>query len=121
MCQRCYHRWWRSDKGATPRLNARIGVDDTVKGEQTWSRHKSLKQKYGITGAQYDEMNRSQDGQCAICGGENDDGRPLHVDHDHETGDVRGLLCFRCNVMLGYARDDVMVLSSAAEYLRVVD
>lgn len=56
--------------------------------------------KFGITIEQYEEMLVRQDGGCAICG------RPpgrisLHVDHDHETNRVGGLLCFRCNNSLG--------------------
>ena len=59
--------------------------------------------RYGLTIEQYDQMVEDQDGCCAICGGEVD---RLRVDHDHETGGVRGLLCHGCNTALGLMADD---------------
>jgi hypothetical protein len=73
--------------------------------------------KYGITIAEYDEMFASQGGCCAICGGSTRE--RLHVDHDHETGQVRMLLCRRCNMMLGHSTDDPELLEAAADYLRM--
>lgn len=65
-------------------------------------------------------MVAAQNGVCAICGnGETSKRqRSLSVDHDHETGAVRGLLCNRCNPMLGYARDDIAILQAAISYLQ---
>lgn len=57
-----------------------------------------------------------QDGRCAICRQEMPS--PV-IDHDHETGMVRGLLCRACNLLLGAARDDVVVLRRAVGYLAV--
>ena len=66
-------------------------------------RRKSLKARYGITIEQYDDLLRSQGGACAICGAAKAGGHTdtLQVDHDHLTGRIRGLLCFRCNRALG--------------------
>lgn len=79
-----------------------------------------LKSRFGITLSDYDNMSETQGGVCAICG--NFEARPnvsrLSVDHDHETGKIRGLLCDRCNRMLGCAKDDVQILEQAIEYLR---
>ncbi len=61
--------------------------------------------RYGITVEQYDAMLRQQNGLCAICGRAPKRFR-LAVDHDHETGEIRGLLCTRCNLGLGWFRDD---------------
>lgn len=72
--------------------------------------------RYGISRAGYDRMLMEQHGVCAICGG-TDGTRKLAVDHDHETGRVRGLLCTRCNVGLGYFRDARNVLENAISYL----
>ncbi len=74
-----------------------------------------LKCKYGITLEIYEAMLKSQNGGCAICG--KTDGKRLHVDHDHATGKVRGLLCFKCNVSIGHFGDDIAVLRLAIRYL----
>jgi hypothetical protein len=76
-------------------------------------RHYHLKRRYGIGAAEFDELVRDQHGVCAICGREN----PEHVDHDHETGKVRGILCFNCNGGLGQFSDNTERLSNAIEYL----
>jgi hypothetical protein len=59
-------------------------------------------------------MIEAQGGTCAVCSG-----KPEHVDHDHETGKVRGILCFLCNQALGNARDDIDVLNGLVAYLRL--
>lgn len=79
-----------------------------------------LKRKYGITLADYERMLVEQKGGCAVCSGITPYGRGdrWHVDHDHKTGKVRGLLCSRCNTALGLMQDSVTVAESAAQYLR---
>jgi hypothetical protein len=59
-------------------------------------------------------MFESQGGRCAIC---RQDRPPLHVDHDHETGRVRGLLCNSCNNGLGRFAHDPIVLVAASQYM----
>jgi hypothetical protein len=59
----------------------------------------------------------AQDGGCAICGAPPPDEQSLHVDHDHDTGAVRGLLCFTCNAGIGMFDHDIVVLSAAVAYL----
>ena len=81
------------------------------------SRHYHLRQRYGIGADEFDELVRQQGGVCAICGREN----PEHVDHDHETGEVRGILCFNCNGGLGQFRDSIDALRAAASYLDARD
>lgn len=79
-----------------------------------------LKRKYGITEADYLRMLEEQDGLCAICRTDKPRGRyeeHFHVDHDHETNVVRGLLCYRCNTAIGLLGDSVQVLESAVAYL----
>lgn len=73
--------------------------------------------KYGITAAEYEAMFRKQNGGCAICHGMNFNGLRLAVDHDHKTGKVRGLLCSKCNLVLGQAGDSVERLYRCADYL----
>jgi len=76
-----------------------------------------LKREYGLTVAEYDAMLAAQGGACAVCLRPPTPGISLHVDHDHETGRVRGLLCFRCNNALGDLDDDPGLLRAAARYL----
>ncbi len=80
-------------------------------------RKSHLKRKYGLTVEQYDEMLEAQGGGCAICGRLPRGDIALHVDHDHETGVIRGLLCFTCNNALGDLEDDPERLYKAATYL----
>ncbi len=75
-----------------------------------------LKVKYGITIDQYEDMLEKQGGVCAICHKSNGD-IPLGVDHDHETGKVRGLLCNKCNLILGMIKDDIDLLIIMEQYL----
>lgn len=71
----------------------------------TWKSH--LKKTYNLTLEQYDEMICQQGYRCAACKSEDTGRKSDHwtVDHDHVTGKVRGLLCHRCNVALGYIED----------------
>lgn len=89
---------------------------EKAKEDQIW---RNMKHKYGITRENYAQMLAGQDGACAICGGEQTHAwaTRFSVDHDHETGEVRGLLCTNCNTLLGMANDDVDRLMAAAAYL----
>ncbi|ROO88434.1 recombination endonuclease VII [Actinocorallia herbida] len=72
-----------------------------------------LKRTYGLTPEDVERMLLAQRRLCGICRR-----RPAaHVDHDHRSGAVRGMLCFLCNVLLGHAEDDVRVLVAAVGYL----
>jgi hypothetical protein len=77
------------------------------------SRNYHLKRRYGITAADYDAMVEAQGGLCALCR----ERAPEHVDHDHVTGAVRGVLCSCCNQGLGNFRDSVASLRAAVDYL----
>jgi hypothetical protein len=72
----------------------------------------------GMSVEHYEWMLATQDGKCAICGGPPTLGRRLDIDHDHETGRIRGLLCHHCNTMLGQAHDSADVLQKAIRYLK---
>jgi hypothetical protein len=75
-----------------------------------------LRRTFGITQADYEAILEMQRGGCAICGKE--PGKiSLHVDHDHESGEVRGLLCVGCNNALGQFHDDLQLLARASDYL----
>jgi len=79
--------------------------------------NKNLRHKFGITLEDYDSMLAQQDGKCAICRSEEPKGKRFSVDHNHETGEVRGLLCNSCNVAIGLLKDSPAVLEAAKEYL----
>ena len=71
-----------------------------------------------MTLSQYDELLDRQQGCCAICGTDIPGGRGrFHVDHDHDTGEIRGLLCWQCNGGLGKFKDSPALLDRAASYL----
>ena len=73
------------------------------------------RREYGLTEEEYNNMVLSQNNMCAICNKPSD--RTLHIDHDHVTGKVRGLLCFNCNLGIGLLQEDLVVLNRAIEYL----
>jgi hypothetical protein len=77
------------------------------------ARERMLKNRYGMTTLDYEIMVDQQEGKCKICSSE----EKLFVDHCHDSGKVRGLLCNTCNRSLGLLKDDVDVLLSAVEYL----
>lgn len=82
------------------------------------SRHLSLTHKYGLTWEQYDEMYEDQEGKCGICGNSLlFDSSEIAVDHCHQTGAIRGLLCYGCNLGLGAFRDNPDALRAAIAYL----
>jgi len=83
------------------------------------TRRKShLKRRYSITPKVYDLLFEKQEGKCSICGKHSNKlGTELAVDHDHVTGEIRGLLCSNCNLGLGIFKDNYELLKSAAKYI----
>ena len=79
-----------------------------------------LKTSYGLTGDDYEHLWTEQEGRCAVCGNELKRDISTHVDHDHATGGVRGLLDNHCNLMLGDSKDSADTLVAGADYLRKV-
>jgi Recombination endonuclease VII len=106
-CKRCFH------------------LDHLVKyqSDPQKYRDKARQRRYGLTREAYDALFEAQDGRCAVCRKEetavNQYGeKSLPVDHDHLTGQVRGLVCDECNKGLGFFHDDPELLEAAATYLR---
>lgn len=80
-----------------------------------------IKQKYGLTPADYQRMLESQNGSCKICGRGptgNGVGKILEVDHCHRTGTIRGLLCRRCNTGISWLEKDPQLLAKMVTYLK---
>lgn len=105
----------RAARGDAPRRRKRSGGEPTGKreGEKPDSR---LRRRYGITLADKERMHVEQSGRCGIC--QRDDIWRLVVDHCHETGKVRGLLCDRCNQAIGALGDCAESVERALRYLR---
>lgn len=80
---------------------------------------KAILKRFGITQEDYDRMFQMQEGKCKICGTQeiNRDKKYFCVDHNHETGEVRGLLCHNCNVAIGLMKDSPELLNKAINYL----
>lgn len=114
-CSKAASRKWReSDRG-----RAR---EKWRNASKRYSRGIALSVKYGLTVEDYDRIFAAQSGKCAICDipAEDAKGRNpgrLCVDHDHDTGVVRGLLCSPCNAALGSFGDDLDILRKVVEYL----
>lgn len=81
------------------------------------ARARFLVENYRMTEEQYDSILREQGGSCAICRQKPVEGKHLHVDHDHITDAVRGLLCNGCNTGLGCFQDSTWIIARAAAYL----
>jgi len=99
---------------------------------RTQYREHQLKYKFGMTIAEYNIMLNRQGGTCAICNEKNFTRQKgthnnkavamsLAVDHNHKTGQIRGLLCNGCNTSLGKFKDDPTLLKKALEYLEEAD
>lgn len=84
-----------------------------MKANPEKDRQYNLKGLYGLTPAAYDDMLAGQGGGCAVCSST----ESLVVDHNHETGEVRGILCSRCNSALGLLKDSPVLLNRASSYL----
>lgn len=96
----------------------------TEYGERS-KRNSQLKKKFKITLFDYESLLEKQDNICAICR-QPEDRRSryggicrLSVDHDHMTGEVRGLLCHRCNMALGYVRENPGIALNLAKYIKI--
>lgn len=83
------------------------------------SQRKKRLARVGLSVEQYDRMLVEQGGVCKICGRPPKSKR-LSVDHNHRTGAIRGLLCWKCNTGIGWFREDVAALRKAADYLEGV-
>jgi hypothetical protein len=82
------------------------------------TRFTQAKVRYGIDKATYERLMSEQGQKCAICRSSLKLDKNTHVDHDHSTGAVRGILCGDCNLGLGRFKDDPTILASAIDYLK---
>lgn len=108
ICSRC---------NSSKRADEFRRANDSPSGLSGWCkdcmRDYSLEKRYGLTREEYELMVKQVNGRCEIC---NED-KPLHVDHCHSSGVVRGLLCFNCNSGIGQFKDSSERVKSALAYL----
>jgi hypothetical protein len=93
--------------------------EEKKKYMREYSKKYSLKTKYNLTEEDYTNLLIEQNHKCAICGidAQQLSKKKLYVDHNHETGKVRELLCHNCNVSLGLMKESIQTLSKAIAYL----
>lgn len=92
---------------------------ETQNKQDYYSYKHSLKKKFGITPEYFEKMFEAQGKRCAVCGTYKN-GKSNYrfcVDHDHKTGKIRGVLCIKCNVLIGQSDDNVQTLQNAIDYL----
>jgi len=104
--------WTRKNKDRLNRLRR-----EKAKSSIDFEKNRQLIKTYGITLADKKDMMTSQNGACAICGEEFRNGKDTHIDHNHSTGRVRGVLCSRCNFALGLIKDNKDIALNMADYL----
>ncbi len=116
LCNTCYTRHWHRDNNDRSRslANARYAKKPPEKKKEQNRRNRVG--AYGLTLEAFQAMERGQNGCCAICARPPTKGN-LNVDHCHETGRVRGLLCKPCNTALGALGDNAEGLRRALTYL----
>jgi len=108
------------EKADTEFRKSKLGKNGLSASCKTCHASDAMQRTYGITIGDYDRMFVKQSGVCKICGTDNpgtNKGR-FAIDHNHETGKVRGLLCYSCNVGIGHLKDDPFILLSAFKYLK---
>ena len=116
-CQAVYYSISKRNRAGY--CTKRCQEEAKYKRDKVTMRKRSLQRMYGITLEQYNMMLLQQRFKCALCESEDPGGRGrFHVDHCHDTGKVRALLCHYCNTALGSFRDDPELMEKAASYLR---
>ena len=106
-------------------LQNRLAIEPSYNRDRVkvWSqkgdnkRRRNLLGRYGITLEEYDALFAEQDEKCAVCGDGFEDSERRALDHDHESGKVRGILHYRCNMAIGVFKDSPELCRKAAEYL----
>ena len=114
-CNYARHSKWRENNLGHAAGNARKWRAENPER----SKDHTLKANYGVPIGTYKQLFKVQNGCCAICGTTNPKGRGrFHLDHCHETGIVRGLLCHHCNIAIGGLQHNEEILLRAIDYLR---
>lgn len=105
-CKKCWNTHQRQ-------LKKERHKDPVKRQEHLDSKRERRMWKYGMGQAEFELMSASQDDRCAICRSK----VKLHVDHDHNTGKVRALLCHPCNTSLGLMKENLQALARMIDYI----
>lgn len=121
-CTKLEKAVWYKQNTALAKAQSSAYQKKNRKARTAYTKQWRLVNIYKITQDQYDQLVLKQENKCAICAKHRDDlDRELCIDHNHETNKVRGLLCYHCNVALGYFKDNISTLLSAAKYLEITN
>lgn len=114
MCVACYRAWHRAQDLEASRAYSRNWLREKRNADLPRHRRREQASNHGMSLADLEAMYEAQSSRCAACGVHSD---RLQIDHDHKTGEIRGLLCGRCNSTAGHADDSVDRLMAVAAYL----
>jgi len=122
MGRNAYMKQWRAKNKGKYRKQEQDYAATHVEESRRRRRRYHLKHTYGMHLEEFEEMFVAQDGVCAVCGNpefqiRRGQVKSLDVDHDHDTGDVRGLLCSPCNAALGLLQEDPARIQSLLTYI----
>lgn len=92
---------------------------EVVKARKAANHEKRVQETYGLLSGEYAQLYQYQQGRCALCRRATGASKKLAVDHDHASGEVRGLACGPCNRILGHARDNPEYFGRAIAYLKI--
>jgi len=119
LCKRCYSRQWYKENKEYHRVYYKEHRETILAYRRDGTgRDLQLQRNYGINSTGYSQTLEDQDNHCSICGKTpEENGKRLAVDHNHNTGKVRGLLCSSCNTAVGLFDDSPDNCIRAAAYL----
>lgn len=115
-----YMKEWRKREGKKEHLAKLMRKYNKEGRYKRTAKNCVLKKRYGINIEDYDKIIRRQDGKCDICGIilEEIKKKKRHLDHNHKTSLVRGILCNRCNMLIGACNENEKILEEAIKYLK---
>lgn len=121
-CQKAAYKTWLTKPESKERMRTlrRNWREKNAEHDRRYKRGQALK-RYGLTIESYAALLESQDGRCGSCGRFPEGNQNLHVDHDHDTNVVRGLLCGNCNVALGLLHDCAEGVELLLSYIRTFE
>lgn len=118
QCKTCQEKYWETDDYKQKHSERAKQWYKTPRGKRVWL-NSYYRRHFGITIEEYERLLSEQNSRCGICETEKcATGKSFAVDHDHTTGRVRGLLCKKCNLALGFLEDDTSRMQRAINYMR---